>query len=266
MQDGFIRITNFEKMQHKDIFKKSEGKPPWIKFFVKLLDNEDFEDLDYLAQLAYLKMLLLAARKENSIPNQNEWVAKRIGMTGEEVTDAVEKLVETGFLSRSRTRRKLRVSSEPVATELRQEEIRREENRREESKPRYTSDEASVLSAWRKATGLTRHRDEYLFSDKTLRAMRSALKLYPAPDIVSAIGAYDAVLASEAHYFTHRWSMVDFLRRGLDKFAPEAEPLTNFRRDKRPNGAGGMSVEDILNYGKGEPDGPQRSIGTSSVA
>lgn len=245
MQDGFLRIENFEKMQHKDIFKKSDGKPPWIKFFVKLLDNEDFEELPYLSQLVYLKLLLLAARKENAIPNRSDWVARRIGMQPEEVAEATLNLLESGFLSHSKTRRKLRVIREPLVTEA-HDESPPEENREEEKRenPRYSLDEAGIISAWRKASSLTRHRDEYLFSDKTLRAMKGALKLYPGEDIIAAIGLYDAVLASEAHYFTHRWSLIDFLKRGLDKFAPEMEPLSNFRREARSVNAG-MSPAEI---------------------
>lgn len=131
MNDGFLRVENFEKMQHKDIFKKSDGKPPWIKFFVKLLDNEDFEDLDYVAQLAYVKLLLLAAKKENAIPNRPKYVAARLGMSPKEVTKAVATLVESGFLTHSKTRRKLRISSEKVANEslppVHQDKKRREE-------------------------------------------------------------------------------------------------------------------------------------------
>lgn len=131
VNDGFLRVENFEKMQHKDIFKKSDGKPPWIKFFVKLLDNEDFEDLDYVAQLAYVKLLLLAARKENAIPNRPKYVAARLGMTPKEVTQAVATLIETGLLSHSKTKRRSRVSSEKVANKLR-ESVHQEEKRREE--------------------------------------------------------------------------------------------------------------------------------------
>ena len=134
MSDGFLRVENFEKMQHKDIFKKSDGKPPWIKFFVKLLDNEDFEDLDYVAQLAYVKLLLLAARKENSIPNRPSYVAARLGMSPEEVTKAVTTLVEHGFLSQSKTRRKLRISSERVANDS-LPPVHQEEKRIEEKPP-----------------------------------------------------------------------------------------------------------------------------------
>lgn len=132
----YLQVSGFESFQHAHIFKKSDGTPPWIKLYVKLLDNEDFESLSYGAQLAYFKLLLLASRKKNVIPSDEKWLSRRIGFTELETTQAVEELAKTGFLSRTRRPKKLQLSSNRVAPTVapRGEESREEEKREEDIK------------------------------------------------------------------------------------------------------------------------------------
>ena len=45
---------------------------------------------------------------------------------------------------------------------------------------------------------------------------------------MQAINNYAVVLKSEDYFWTHEWTLEDFLSRGLGKFVEEAHPLTNF--------------------------------------
>lgn len=105
------------------------------------------------------------------------------------------------------------------------------------------SNEALIFEVWRDESSLINHRDAYL-TRGVRGVIARAVDQYGVDDVAAAIRAYAAVLGSEAHFWSHRWTLKDFLNRGLDKFVPEAEPLRNFRRDIRGvNGA--MSPAEI---------------------
>lgn len=92
--------------------------------------------------------------------------------------------------------------------------------------------------AWAEhAPPLIAHRGSYYTSPKTKTAIRAALRVYDVESIVSAIASYATVLGSDEYRWSYSWGMVEFLKRGLDKFVPEADPLSNFRAfGKRPAG------------------------------
>jgi len=66
-------------------------------------------------------------------------------------------------------------------------------------------------------------------SDKDRRAINSALKDCSSEEILKAISTYSSILKSSDHYFKHKWTLRDFLQRGLPKFTDEADPFTNFK-------------------------------------
>ncbi len=50
-----------------------------------------------------------------------------------------------------------------------------------------------------------------------------------------AIGLYDYILHSENHYWTYKWTLWDFLIRGIDRFVPDADPLKTYKIMSKPN-------------------------------
>lgn len=52
-------------------------------------------------------------------------------------------------------------------------------------------------------------------------------------DICRAICNYAEVLFGEQYFWTHRWTLKEFLQRGVDRFMDEADPLTNFLREEK---------------------------------
>jgi hypothetical protein len=128
----YLRVRNWEKLQNADIFKKSHGCPPWIKFKVDFLDDYEIGLLSYATQLVYLKLLLVAAKTSNAIPNDIEWLAKQTGMDAGTILEGVTVLLEGAWLSQTKSPRRSRKIRESLAQKspldkTRQEKIRQEE-------------------------------------------------------------------------------------------------------------------------------------------
>jgi hypothetical protein len=103
--------------------------------------------------------------------------------------------------------------------------------------PSETLTEVEIVAAtWGKlAPPLIRHPTAYFTADRFARAVAHARKTYELAAIVKAVENYAQVLASPAHWWTHRYPAIDFLRReratpGLEKFVDEAMPFENFRQ------------------------------------
>jgi Helix-turn-helix domain len=87
-----------------------------------------------------------------------------------------------------------------------------------------------VQAVWKAyAPPLIAHRDSYMAERSTRAAVERALKRYPCEVVTEAIRNYVTVLGGTQYRWDHRWTLVDFLKRGLDRFVPEADPLNNFR-------------------------------------
>jgi phage replication O-like protein O len=65
-------------------------------------------------------------------------------------------------------------------------------------------------------------------TEKMERKIKTALKDYTEGEILQAIDNYATVVKSKEYYWTHQWTLEDFLARGLAKFIDAAHPLTNF--------------------------------------
>jgi DNA-binding Lrp family transcriptional regulator len=69
-------------------------------------------------------------------------------------------------------------------------------------------------------------------TDKIKRKITTILKDYSLKETNGAIANYSKVLLGDEYYWTYRWTLVEFLQRGIDKFVDEARPLENFRKNK----------------------------------
>jgi len=56
---------------------------------------------------------------------------------------------------------------------------------------------------------------------------------YWTDDICKAICNYSTVLFGEQYFWSHRWTLKEFLQRGVDRFVDEAQPLTNFLKQEQ---------------------------------
>lgn len=108
----------------------------------------------------------------------------------------------------------------------------------EEQPGKEQRDRRTVADAWRaNAPPLIEHRDTFFSSSAAKTAIRVACRTYPASAVAAAIANYATVIASDDYRWSYRWTLTDFLRRGLDRFVPEANPLENFRTRDATGGA-----------------------------
>ena len=93
-----------------------------------------------------------------------------------------------------------------------------------------------IRDAWLSEPGMMHHREAY-FVDKALcDLIARRVQTYGADDVATAIHSYAFVVGSPEHYFNHRWTLRDFLQRGLEKFVPEAEPEKVFVNNRLTKG------------------------------
>ena len=87
----------------------------------------------------------------------------------------------------------------------------------------------SIFNFWNEKN-IVNHRK---LTDKMKRKIKSALKDYKLEEIKTAIDKYDTVLKDEQYFWTYRWTLPDFLARGLEKFFDT--PVDNFLKQKESN-------------------------------
>lgn len=64
------------------------------------------------------------------------------------------------------------------------------------------------------------------------RAIKTALDTYSEKEIRQAIANYAEILNDESYYFKYRWTLKDFLKRGLEKFLDLDIAKANYYKDK----------------------------------
>ncbi len=96
-------------------------------------------------------------------------------------------------------------------------------------------------------------------------SVKRALQDYSEMEIFRGIENYAEVVFSADHYFSHKWTLKDFLKRGLDKFVDAADPLNNFKgngfKDKRNARQDAGNTSDGLPYPDGSsPENPSGNL------
>ncbi len=72
----------------------------------------------------------------------------------------------------------------------------------------------AVFSHWN-SKGIIQHRK---LTDKLKRAINGAIRDYTQDEICTAVDNYAVILADDKYYWTHKWTLKEFLERGIDKF------------------------------------------------
>ena len=150
--------------------------------------------------------------------------------------EAMEKVKDNWRKASERYRNKHKTSltkSYDVIPQIREEEKRVEENR-----------EDIIFKHW---NGLKIHSHRGL-TDEIRRAIKARLKEYSADDLCKAISNYaEIVLSPGTYYWTHRWTLKDFLARGIEKFLDAEIARQNYLATKgRPGGARPRSPRDYI--------------------
>jgi len=92
----YARIRNWERFQH---YKRRQ--PPWIKFYVDLLDDQELQAMPQQSRLLYCLLLLVAAKKGNRFPVNPVWIAEELAIPLAQVKRGLPPLLASGHLQNS---------------------------------------------------------------------------------------------------------------------------------------------------------------------
>lgn len=68
-------------------------------------------------------------------------------------------------------------------------------------------------------------------TDDTRRAIAHVLRNYSVEDVKVAISNYGEIVHGEQYYFKYRWTLKDFLKRGIEKFTDLGIAKSNFKKE-----------------------------------
>lgn len=88
---------------------------------------------------------------------------------------------------------------------------------------------AYVFTFWN-SLGLIKHRE----LDRFKSSISGRLKYYTVDEICNAMMSYKEIVLSDDYFFTYRWSLKEFLLRGLDKFLKENDPHGRYKNKYSP--------------------------------
>ncbi|GAJ14204.1 unnamed protein product, partial [marine sediment metagenome] len=105
------------------------------------------------------------------------------------------------------------------------------------SKPPYNSplkgetskqtEEAKELFDLWNSLGVIKHRK---LTGQMMRALRATLRDFSTTDVSQAMKNYATILHDDSCFFKYRWTLKDFLKRGLEKFLDLEVALNNYRK------------------------------------
>lgn len=99
---SYLAVTNFRKFQHY-----KNRKPPWIKFYVDLLDpHHPINQLPIPTRYLFDRLLLLAAEWNNAIPNSPEFIATHVSMPNEDCRQALAQLMKGRWIKETTSTRR----------------------------------------------------------------------------------------------------------------------------------------------------------------
>lgn len=88
------------------------------------------------------------------------------------------------------------------------------------------------LAEWN-GKGIVKHKK---VTTRMKKAIDKVLKNadYPLAEVFKAFENYAEILYSPGHFWDYKWTMEDFLNRGLHKFVDEAQPFDNNKKEVKP--------------------------------
>ncbi len=91
--------------------------------------------------------------------------------------------------------------------------------------------EREIFDLWN-SLGMIKHKK---LTGDMKRALVAALRDFPAAEISQAMKNYAQIVNDEQCFFKYRWTLKDFLKRGLDKFLDLEVAIQNYHKDRRIN-------------------------------
>lgn len=245
----YVAVRNWAHYQHKDLFKKSRGRPPWIKFYRDLLEDQDLLELPYAAQLLFDRLLLLAASQRNAIRSDSEWIANKVGMRSQDVAESLPLLLKGAWLSETKTARRsqlIRNKGAPVgaAKEKESTNFATLVSNKENPPTPLSPELRAVYEHWRTARGRTDARYSTI-SEARRKKIASRLREFNAAELIQAIDG----VANDPWDERPQHDDLTTIFRSQEQVERFLEFATN-----PPRKAGGLSAQDIFDLDLGGDD------------
>lgn len=85
-----------------------------------------------------------------------------------------------------------------------------------------------MFEYWNKK-GIIEHKQ---LNDKIILAINTALSNYSSDDICKAIDNYAIILTNDKYYWTYKYTLNEFIEKGLDKFIDFDTAATNYTKNQ----------------------------------
>ena len=93
---SYLRVSDFESMQNP----KRPKRPTWIKSYVRELDDPAYLDLTLTVRGFLADLIRLAAMMENRIPDDSQFIGRKLNVPPRVVTKALNTCVTHGLVTR----------------------------------------------------------------------------------------------------------------------------------------------------------------------
>lgn len=124
-------------------------------------------------------------------------------------------------------------SEAPTASNLKRQEVKSEavlaSSKENLSKENPSKENLSVVYDHWSSQHIIEHKK---LTDPRKRALKIALKDHSEEELCQAITNYAEIVHGDGYWFDYRWTLEDFLRRGLEKFIDGEVARSNYRREK----------------------------------
>lgn len=184
----FLRVKNFERMQHY-----KDRRPPWIKLYVDMLEDDELAEMPKEARLLYCLLLLVAALKDNRFPANPVWISEEVRMPLGPVRKGLASLLDSGHLLAASLADIELVGASPRVRPRARGETETEAETETPPTPQrgngaLSDEELLVYNRWRTVCGKTDSRYDKP-SDGRKRKIRARLKEFSSTDLLRALDA-----------------------------------------------------------------------------
>ena len=126
-----------------------------------------------------------------------------------------------------------------------------------QSKVEYSKEEDTIYIAWNNQNIINHQK----LTPELSTAIKTALKDYSQEQIIKSIENYAEILNDTKYYFNYKWTLKDFLKRGLMKFLDRDIVVSNYLKGDR-NGTDKKNSEESAKSkgGKGYRGGKYKQL------
>lgn len=217
MDQMYLIITNFDHYQHY----RERNISSWIKLYYRILDDYKISGLENEERWMFIALLLLAGKMNNQIPLDYQYIGEKISHKNGrgKVKAVIDLLIKKNLLyivSRDKLKTLNKIPGIP-----------------KEQKGKTIDIYRDILKYWNSCEIII-HRE---VSDKLKGKVDALLKQkYTTTNIMQSIGNYKTIISDTRYFFSYKWTLVDFLQRGFERFLDLDIAKSNFLKGKKAKG------------------------------